>query len=229
VVFSSLSPTTRGESGIEKQPLPSGTLVRNIGNWEAWEIDFKFSQSEAPPEDPNAKVSIDVQEEVYSRPQKATLIRTAPFWYANISGRKSANLEFWSSGTDIISKPKESPAVTFITAPPPDVDNRVTAEFLYGLTRGQFPSVDWVGPSTYLGIQNVGKSPCMVFQKDGASVWVDVASRVPVIWRKGEEIRIFKRLDAPSEMIKLPNFLEEATKEAKRAKAILANPAPRGG
>jgi len=215
-------------SGIEKQPLPSGVLVRNIGNWEAWEIDFKSGETETKTNDP-ANSQVDVQAEVYSRPQKAIIIRTAPFWYANISGRKNANLEFWSNGGDIISKPKQSEDTTFIAAAPPDVDNRVTSEFLYALTKGRFPAVEWVGPKTYLGIQDIGKTPCMVFQKDDTTVWIDVSARVPVVWKKGDEIRIFKQLDAPSAMIKLPAVLEAARQKEKKVKAFLSSPAPRGG
>jgi hypothetical protein len=67
-----------------------------------------------------------------------------------------------------------------------------------------FPDIDWVSPKTYLGTQS--GTIYWVFKQgdDGTMAWIDLTTRLPARWQRGNEIRVFKFLPPPTEPLQLP-------------------------
>ena len=210
---------------VEKTPLPAGPLLSRAPAYAQWQIAFTYAGDKSG--NGNAagtSTTSVVGKPDGSFPRLVAVTLTRPLWHAVQVAVDGTASECWDDGYMPYEIGQQKiPIVINMSVP-----GTVLPHFL-DHRGGDFPDVGWVSAQTYLGIQK--GTTYWVFQQqgdDGAMVWIDLNTRLPVRWQKGYETRDFKFLTPPSERLTLPPEIEKLSKEQAYIRLITSDKPPRG-
>jgi hypothetical protein len=180
--------------------LPQGPLLSPNPDFSAWKIDYSYgSDNDAthkpvpPPPLPPGNFSI--------RPIRSlTITWTKPLWHSVAIDTAGVRTEQWCDGTiRLFTENGSSPAFSTQT-----LGSSALAAKLFDFSSQKFPDMNWISPSTFAGTASVNGRSCIVFQQSGMQAWVDLQTRVPVQWKRGDETRVFQQLSSPGAPLTLP-------------------------
>jgi hypothetical protein len=213
---------TNGEPSAPPVPsaaLPSGPLINKIGNMDAWKIDFTYAKKEKGGEqgskqevDSAATASSDPDENIFAVPNRRIIITyTKPIMHVQIEKTRGAAVHQWSNGEiQYLDLPKMG-AFLYNRIP----GKNSTEEYI-DFRNGQFPDMEWISKETYVGMREAGGRNCLMFTSNEMTAWVDSETRYPLFWRRGNETRVFQRLEAPGSMLQLPSSITKIDEAVKK-------------
>ena len=166
-------------------------------------------------------------------PRRVTVTLTRPIWHAEVfdeAGRKS---DCWFDGIVPFLQSHGQPEP--MVAPQegfddPSIKRHYTIPAFLNCTESDFPDVEWVSAKTYLGSQKSESADYLIFQQSegGAKVWIDSATRFPVLWQNGGETRRFQFFPPPTKSLVLPAEITQLSKAIKYLRKISTNVPARG-
>jgi hypothetical protein len=210
------------DPAVEPTPLPNGPLLDAGANFSAWQITFSYDSDKpsatgkpppAPPKPPMGTFST-------LPPRTVTVIRTKPLWHSETIDTCGGKMDQWCDGS-----------VRFLVEggrPPslPPIGASFDAKFP-NFSAISFPDMGWISASTYLGTQTMNSRPCLFFSKGDMKAWVDLETRFPVRWQRGDaETRIFRQLPPPTEVLTMPPDVNKASSEIKHDVELARRPVP---
>lgn len=210
------------DPAVVPTPLPNGPLVDQGGAFSAWQITYSYDSDKpaaggkAPPV-PEAAGHSRVSA---LSPRTLTLTRTKPLWHAVTVDTTGGKVEQWCDGS-----------VRFLVEggrPPslPPSGGLFDAKFP-NFSAKYFPDMDWISASTYLGTQTMNSRPCLLFGKGDMKAWIDLETRFPVRWQRGDaETRTFRQLPTPADMLTLPPDVLKASTQIKHDVNLVRRPVP---
>jgi hypothetical protein len=210
------------DPAVEPTPLPNGPLLDAGANFSAWQIVYSYASDkpsaggkppQAPPKPPPGTFST-------LPPRTITVIRTERLWHSETIDTSGEKMDQWFDGL-----------VRFFVEngiPPelPPSGSQFAARYPNFSAIG-FPDMDWISPSTYLGTQTMNSRPCLLFSKGDMKAWINLETRFPVRWQRGDaETRTFRQLPPPTEMLTLPPDVIKASGQIKHDVELARRPVP---
>jgi hypothetical protein len=190
---------------------PEGPLLNHVPENYRWEISFRYG-SKADPQD-NA---VPVEKAQGSGPAmlrdgrrtKIIGIKTPGISYEETLTRDGERSRRWRRGNvEIVQLSRNGPFAVADAASSLDL-------LASGYGGHDFPDVNWVSKKSFIGIEKTNEIEHLVFQEKVAvkvdavildldlrnepvegfltTVWVDLQSRLPLKWNRGEETRTFR-------------------------------------
>jgi hypothetical protein len=180
----------------DKPPLPSGPLLAHAPPFSKWEITYSYGSKDsggeadgAQPGEPATK-SMEVP-----RIKRISIVHTKPLWHAESVDNKGNKDELWFDGTTTFSDLQGEPVVV------PKISGY---RHPLDLDRAGFVDLDWISPETFVSSQTANGNTYLIFQQKDITVWIDGATRFPIMWQRGDEKRAFRQLEPPTSPITLP-------------------------
>jgi hypothetical protein len=131
------------------------------------------------------------------------------------------SVDEWSEGTGVYR--------TASGLPDPFLQNAGEFTGFPDYTKVDFPDMEWISPTTYQGVQVMGGRPCLVFKTGEMTAWIDLESRLPVQWQRGNETRTFKQLSPPTDILRMPPRIAADAAARKHAHEMMMRPIVHGG
>lgn len=216
-------------SSVTTESVPKGPLLRRIPDFSAWRISYFYSQDKARQEKttPVADDSINYDagpdpDFLPFVPRRVSITRTKTYFLAVIEDVKGNSIEQFFDGVNEFVTGSRFQGVTYVSREP------TVPFFLPDFRNVDFPDMEWISSETFKGVQAVSDNRCMFFEKDGMQVWINLESRLPVLWKRGGETRTFQQLPAPTVMMQIPPKMREVREEMERSAKRLLKPCPRG-
>jgi len=217
----------KGDDSVSQSPaLPPGPLLSNGGDVSAWEIDYSYAtdQSSTVAADGTAKPTYPVpppNSYLLLPIRKVMIFRSKPQFHVTIIELDGEQFDQWSDGDLTFFRTPDSSAITIFSDPRnalkfPDVKDT------------DFPDMEWVSPSNYMGVQTIRSRPCFVFTQKGETAWIDTQTLFAVQWQKGDETRVFKQLPNLTSF-SLPPEVQKISAEAKKELNAWKRPSPMVG
>ena len=183
--------------------LSDGPIVAKVGNFDAWEIDFTYSNKDDLPSEADATASAvnSVPVDVFlAKTRRVILTRTKPIWHVEITKSKGGKIDQWGDGADQFL---DTPATGAY------LNHQLAAQGSYTgspiqFEDGDFPDMEWLSKKNYIGVQTVGGQKCFTFSEGDKMAWINLETKFPIAWRRGQETRVFKQLPPPSTTLQLP-------------------------
>jgi hypothetical protein len=197
------------------EPAPPGPLLKKAGEICAWQIVYKYESKHAPGTN-NLFLTM--------APRKVTFTRTRALWIAVTEDLGGNVLTQCSDGLQefVLGTRQEAPIFC-----PVEEDGKRTP-FLVDFGAGDFPDLDWVSAATFKKTTELGGRSALFFQKDDVSAWVDEETRLPLLWKRPGESRVFQHLPPPAGMLQLPPNVAKFSEALKKDAETLARRARRG-
>jgi len=189
----------------EPEHVPSGVLLKRAPDYSAWTISVTY------PGAPAAATGQGTQQV-----QQVSVTRTKPLWHAVSRGKGGVVADCWGDARQTFSIMPQIPQASILTRGVDSGKFEVPDQLTVGYDKRDFPDMDWVSASTYKGSLKDGK--ILIFQEsdgEGATVYIDAESRLPIRWQKPGEVRDFRFLAAPDTPLAFPAQVT-ATLEAAR-------------
>lgn len=213
------------------EPARSGpSPVSKVADFAAWQITFVYADPKAKASAPPQSAASDSSAQIQSRPRQVTLTRTAPYWRIETRDEAGRTVEQWFDGSEeyLMGTGLEAPVLNTVSRLQ-ILEEGTRPDGLIDFSQAEFPDTAWVTPETYAGKEEVDGKPCLVFQKSGMKLWVDEATRNPVKWQRGEELRVFHQLTPPTSRLVLPGGIAKIAESLKKDREALRRRPPRGG
>ena len=193
---------------------PKEPLLKKPGTNCAWEITYTYSQKWHH----NSTGMWDMAPH-----RKVTFIRTGQSWHAKIENIDGSVLEQCSDGIRefVLSSKNPDPMVCWKD------ETGARSKELFDFGSGNYPDMDWISAATFLRAEVFQGVPTLAFAKEDMAAWVDEAERVPLIWRRGGETRVFRQLPSPTQKVALPSKVAQLSEAFKRDALTLAAQARR--
>jgi hypothetical protein len=191
-----------GQSLNTSAELPPGPLLKGAPDDAHWLVRFAYPGSSTA----DASQSPASQALIPPRPTEVSVVKTKPLWHAVTSGRTGVLMDCWGDSGATYSMPSKAKDPAFEIS-----RNQTTKQFdipipaAVGYDKRDFPDMEWISSSTYIGSLKDGA--VLVFREKadgGATVYVDGKSRLPLRWQKVHEVRDFVFLPAPNERLVFP-------------------------
>lgn len=217
-VLAAVSPTDQSlmaaDPAVEQAPLPGGPLLNAGDDFSAWQITYSYASDKpsatGKPSPPPIPAPL----------RTLTLTRTKPFWHAEAIDISGGKMDQWCNGALRLVVVGDRPPGL-----PPSGAN-FAAKFP-NFSAISFPDMDWISPSTYVGMQLLGLNKCMVFSKGDMKAWIDLETRFPVSWQLGStETRTFRQLPPPDGMLTLPPDVSKVFASLNHDLDLMRRPVP---
>ncbi len=196
------------------EELPAGPLLAPVPNLTRWDVFFRFGLSgQETPDEPPGGTEIDAEAAVPGdqRPRRTTVIKAGRVYFQEKrtrSGEIHRNWLFLDPRLEIVQ-----------FNPPNRVLAIASGDRLSGLAtsleRGDFPELDWLSSKNFRGLRKLAGRDCLFFQDevtlarvgpeaasgdigDAAPVkvkseaWIDLETRLPLKFHRGEEVRRYR-------------------------------------
>ena len=201
--------------------LPDGPLLSKSPALSAWQIDYSYASDKQAAQKPAPTPAVSnapplIQSLSVLPPRTLILTRTKPIWHAVLVDISGGKAEQWFDGSARYFLQKGY--TPFITS---NSESRFP-----DFTTIDFPDMNWVSASTFVGTEVMDAHPCLVFSKGDMKAWIDTQSRFPVRWQRKEETRKFRELPAPSDILTLPEELVPLSRAVKQADVRRHTPVP---
>jgi hypothetical protein len=209
------------------EQLPSGPLLQRIPNNSSWRVNFSYDQDKQPAVDGKAPRAPARDDTFFlsGAPRTIVITRTNPRWLAVTTDVDGNKLEQWSDGsTQLVSGSGDngtSPRGAFVltkTTPTGQATDHMDFSTM------DFPDMEWISKETFKGIQKNSERAFLVFENEGMTVWIDLESRFPILWKKEGETRSFEQLPAPTKMVELPAQAADLAKSIQKDMSRLKRP-----
>ncbi len=197
-------------AAAEKPPIPEGPLLQAHPDFCTWQITYSYPSDTRIPTSP-ARAPHGNMPSIASLsflpPRTYRVTRTNSVAHAVIIDIAGGKTEEWFDGLDcyLLQKGFSPLFADRIDLRFPDL--RTTA----------FPDLDWIAASTFAGTEIIDHRPCICFRKADMKVWIDAKTRFPVRWERQGEIRNFKELDSPADVLSLPEELLQLSHDVRRS------------
>lgn len=223
------------ELALESAPLPAGPLLKPLEKYSEWRTTYTYRDSNAKKTAAPAGENIPAAagtEKPALRIQTVTITRTGPFWRAVTVDTQGGSMSQYSDGADEYTI---EPGAQYPSLPINDSLGKRINKFA-GTEREQimqldysqtnFADMDWISPATYQGLDIRNTRTFMVFRKDDISVWIDLETRVPAEWRRGQvEMRSYQQLPTPAQdAIVFPESVRKLIAAQKRFQDAMKRP-----
>jgi hypothetical protein len=198
--------------------LPSGPLINPAAAMSTWEIDYTYARDTAK-NAPDGSAAPAPAEDLDPKLRKVIITHTNPMWHIESTNTKGKREEMWFDGHTQFTEAGGSPIVVSripgVTTPL-DLD----AKGYIGL--------DWISPDTFSQSQEAKGVTYLIFKQGDIMVWIDEKTRNPIMWRKGDETRVFRQQAPPTSMVTLPAAMARESAAVRHDKdRILKGRAPR--
>jgi len=206
-------------------PLPSGPLLNPNGDFSAWKISYSYTSDTdktakaAPPVPPSPTLPGSMS---LLPLRSLTITWTSPMWHSVAVDTAGQTMEQWSDGTVRLYSANGAPPTLSPTGPIP---TEVGAK-LFDFSSKKLPDMDWISPNTFTGTESINGHACIVFAQNGMKVWIDLQTRTPVQWKKGDETRNFEALPSPTGLLALPADFGKISAAFRHDEALLNRPIP---
>jgi len=213
------------QTGGDRPPLPSGPLLRPSANYSKWQIKYKYLQDADKKDEELYKAAPSPQREKGTMSmapiRQVVVTRTDPVIRVEMVDVDGYNIDQWIENGNAL----------FVASglSDPTIMSPQLKAHIGDYTTPNFPDMQFVSPSTYVGVQPLGGHPCLVFVDKETTVWIDVDTRFPVAWRREGETRIYRELPPPQATLVVPAKFKELGGILKRNQDLLKVPPPRGG
>lgn len=220
-------------------PLPSGALLANP-EFAQWQVTIADQTKQAPaPSSGESSGQAASAKAVSAKAATQTIIRvtkTKNIRYQEIVDPSTGKVTIWCEDNLQVMMTPGEPMPTLYSAPDP------TNPYYVSYTKSPFPECAWVSAKNYTGIQKINGRDCIVFgdkigdeQSDvqereneakllgkkaytgkyesPVAAYIDLETRLPVISRKGSEIRTYQFYPAPRTMLPLPSDIAAVIKQ----------------
>jgi hypothetical protein len=225
----------QNESSLEQVPLPlilsKGPLIQQPPAISSWEINYFYASDpkQKSGETPTAALASPSKSPTPGAglsllpPQRVTLSYAAPSWHALTIDTSGISIEQWFNGNFRAVIATGFPLMLLRQGPP---DPKFRSPYIdYGARK--FPDLDWVSPATYAGVQSTKGHKWLFFQNNDQQAWIDLESRFPVQWRKGDETRTFRQLQLPVSPLPFPQEVQQLFAGVQHDLDLLHRPIPR--
>ncbi|MEO0452554.1 MAG: hypothetical protein AAFY98_00270 [Verrucomicrobiota bacterium] len=223
--------------GLQKPPLPKGPIVRKISDNEAWRISIGSLSSEEKTYSNLMEYMINGRGNEGKR--EVFLRRVKPVWHISMKGQEKT-YEIWSDGYQMIDKDSTKEKFGLLDFGSNNVDEEgITEEELYNepsivgeiansISGDEFPGFRGLKPKHYQGVEEFNGQLFQIFQRGSVTLWVFPKTKEPIAWNQGNEVRVFKRVNA-SGKIKIPQDIKAIFEKFKKDRDVLFVPPAYGG
>jgi hypothetical protein len=185
----------------EQTPLPPGPILGKVADFSAWQIVYSYASSGVGPGgSPSSNAGGLSKAPNPHLPKTFTMTHTRSLWHAVLVDISDTKNETWYDGTTRFEQGTASSKLIPIS------NGGLGGQTLkfYFRNGEEFPDVEWVSPSNYLGTEK--GTGYWVFQQgaEGPTLWVNSTTHYPVRWQKDGETRDFQFLPEPTASLTLP-------------------------
>jgi hypothetical protein len=215
----------------EKPPLPDGPLIKTLGDSEAWTVSYNYLDSATEPETNTVGPVTSEKAPDLNRVSKVYIERLKPYLvlqcYYSSAGKPIQY--FYNEQIFFRMAANKRQAIrSDIPEPHPDHPPTPIESVFFAAEQKKLFGFDWISPRYYTGVQEMDGKLCMVFQKDDTKAWIDKKNRIPVIWKKGDEIRSFT-YSAPITTTTMPEPILRLMKAYTKIQQSIRSQPMRGG
>jgi len=211
---------------IERVPLPAGPLLGRLADFSAVQTTYAYASDKMKPA--TATPAPHFLSYKPSDPARSvTLTRAKPTWHVSRVDINGNSVDEWSEGTDIYCLASG--------LPDPLLQNTSDPTGFPDYNKVDFPDMEWISPKTYQGVQAMKGHPCLVFKIAETvtgietTAWIDLETRLPVQWQRGNETRTFRQLSPPTDILRMPSAIAAFIAVRKHDREMQMRPIVRGG
>ncbi len=205
--------------------------MRQLAAKEAWTITFEYLGNNPTSADPGQAPSNGKGFSAEILPQQVRVTSMSPYLSLRIQGEKPRDRIAYFIANDLVyseSPARPVPTRMIIEGGGGSEETSLQEQILFATMGKQFFGFEWITAGTYIGVEAVGGTRCLVFQKDDATAWVDLVKRQPVLWKKGAETRYFVKNSDPTSN-DIPENLMQRIRDRNKDLEALKKPVLRGG
>ena len=226
-----------GRKEKKKPELPSGLLLSPVPEYSKWTIFFSYADDRKPADKPPGALPL-------GRPRQTTITKTRDLIREVVTDTAGKQSEIWFSGQDQYIKPPGDD--TWHTSTSHAGALSVNLYHMEPLPPSGFRKLEWIMPRNYTGaIKYKREGTAFVFVPGGSNTLdldrvadvktlledqcvvacVDSETRLPLVVKIGDEIRVYSFGSPPDGMQVLPSDLAQQIQRGKEGRLRLGAPA----